>query len=56
MGDGDVLPDMSEEVVRHVFGVDVLDPDVHVETCLNVVSWNVRLFEIVGCAAHAVGD
>ena len=41
MSDGNVLSDMSEEIVRDVFGMDVLDSNVHVQTGLDVIYWNV---------------
>lgn len=54
MSDGNVLSDMSEEIVRDVFGMDVLDSNVHVQTGLDVIYWNVRLLEIISCTSHAV--
>ena len=54
MGDRDILPDMSEEVIRDIFRMDILDSDVHVYAGLNVIWWNVGLLEIVGSATHTV--
>lgn len=56
MSDGYILPDMSEEIIRDIFWVNVLDTDVHIQTCLNVVNWNVWFLEIVCSSSHAVGN
>lgn len=38
---------MPEVVVSHVLGVDVMDADVHVETCLDVVGGNAAFLELL---------
>ena len=37
MSDSNVFSDMSEEIVRDIFGMDVLDSNVHVQTGLDIV-------------------
>ena len=40
---------MAEVVVGHILGVDVVDPDVQVQTGLDVVLGNTAVFESAHC-------
>lgn len=45
---------MSEVIVWNVFGMDVLDTNVHVSACLDIICRNIRLFEIVNSPSHGI--
>ncbi len=47
---------MSEEIIRNVFRMYVLDTYIHVNTCLNIIWWNVSFFKIMNCSPHGVGN
>lgn len=46
---GYILTNMPKVVILNIFWMDIMHPNVHIQTCLNIVSWNAFVFEILAC-------
>ncbi len=51
-----ILPDMSKEPIPDILWMDILYPDVHVQTSLDIINRNVRFLEVIRSPAHTVRD
>lgn len=47
----DVLSNVSEVVIAHIAGMNVMDADVHVQAGLDVIYWRILIFEVECCLA-----
>ncbi len=56
IANGNILSYMFEEIIRNVFGMIVLNANIHVNTCLDIIWWNVSFFKIMNCSSHRVGN
>ncbi len=52
--DGNILPDMSEVAVRTKLWMDIMQPHIDVQICLDIVDWLAPFSELLCSFAHAV--
>ena len=41
------MPDVPEVVIADILGMDIVDTDVHVQTCLDIILWHAHRFKIL---------
>lgn len=54
LNQSDILFEVPKEPISYIFRMNILNSNIHVETCLYVIFWNIWLFKIVCSFPHAV--
>ena len=52
--EGNILSHVLEVVILDIFRVDVVHTHIHVQTSLDIILWDVRIFEILECFSHRI--
>lgn len=56
LSDCDILTHMPEECIWYIFGMNIMTSYIDIETSLNIIGWNICLFEIICCFSTTVGN